>query len=153
MISTKESSEVKTCVKSDQVQKSPEHNVESQSAQVVEGETRGISYEGDDRNASTFNDDNSTREPTTPSTAIAPQPGTSPIGTSVGGDEDDEQMSSVSSERFSEWRQFWTLLSPIPDGFEDFRWGPFSKHKSLNIVRCDQSRSSSFGFQNIDSAL
>ena len=121
VISTEESLEAKTSMKSNQVQRNQDHNVESQSSQVGEGETRGITDEADDRNVSTSNDDTAAREPTTTTAAITPQPGTSLIGTLVGGDEDDEE-SSVSSGRFSEWRQFWTLLSPIPDGCADFRW-------------------------------
>ena len=123
VIFTKDSLEARTSMKSDQVQRSLEHHhVESQNgqAQVKEGETRDMSDESNDTNASISNDDIAIRELTTTAAAITPQPGTSLNGTSIGGD--DYEDSSVSSERFSEWRQFWTLLSPIPDGVEDFRW-------------------------------
>ena len=104
----------------DQVQERPELHEESQSSHVEDEKTVGISDEGDERNATASNDSSAAREPWMSSSAIEEQPGHSVNGTSTGADEDDE-LSSVSSEGFSEWRQFWTLLSPIPDGVEDFR--------------------------------
>ena len=60
-----------------------------------------------------------TRNDTTTATNTS-QTDKSEITTSISGNED-HAGSLASTESFPEWNQFWTLLSPIPDGWMEFR--------------------------------
>ena len=70
------------------------------------------------------NDEDAITDSSTAPGGNTTQLGTSHIETSgsVGSDGEDASSSVSSEESVSEWRQFWTLLSPIPDGVQDFRW-------------------------------
>ena len=65
-------------------------------------------------NASTSNSD-------TTIAAGTSQTDKSEISASMSGSEGHDG-SLISTESVPEWRQFWTLLSPIPDGWAEFRF-------------------------------
>ena len=76
-------------------------------------------HEEDARNIIRINASTSSNNDTTIA-ANTSQTDKSEITASMSGNEDHDG-SLVSTESFPEWNQFWTLLSPIPDGWTEFR--------------------------------